>query len=98
MTEQVEGVLSAEVDEASRTITYTGVLGAETSGASPEGQGIMWDVKTVRIGNVHLIGRHSKTLTERFNEAYDEDAKKEDEEFFKTSKAYYRRRRFNTED
>ena len=43
-----------------------------------------------------LTKRH-KSLTERFNEAYDEDARREDEEFFKTTKAYYRRR-FNAKD
>jgi len=42
-------------------------------------------------------GETPKTLTERVNEAYDEDARREDEEFFRTTKAYYRRRR-NTED
>ena len=39
----------------------------------------------------------AKTLTERFNEAYDEDARREDEEFFRTTEEYYRRR-FSTED
>jgi hypothetical protein len=38
-----------------------------------------------------------KTLTERLNEAYDGDAEREDEEFFRNTKAYYRRRR-NAED
>jgi hypothetical protein len=33
-----------------------------------------------------------KTLTERFNEAYDEEAKREDEEFVKNLKRYHRRR------
>jgi hypothetical protein len=33
-----------------------------------------------------------KTLTERFNEVYNEDARREDEEFFRSTKAYYRRR------
>jgi hypothetical protein len=42
-------------------------------------------------------GERRKTLTERFNEAYDEDARREDEEFFRTTKRYYRRR-FNAED
>jgi len=41
--------------------------------------------------------RSGKTLTERLNEAYDEDAEQEDEEFFRNTRAYYRRRR-NTED
>ena len=34
----------------------------------------------------------NKTLTERFNEAYDEEAKREDEEFVKNLKRYHRRR------
>ncbi len=42
-------------------------------------------------------GMRPKTLTERFNEAYDEDARREDEEFFRTTGAYYRLR-FNAED
>jgi hypothetical protein len=33
-----------------------------------------------------------KTLTERFSEAYDEDARREDEDFFRTTEEYYRRR------
>jgi hypothetical protein len=35
---------------------------------------------------------HRKTLTERFNEAYDEEAKQEDEEFVRNLKRYHRRR------
>jgi hypothetical protein len=42
-------------------------------------------------------GERRMTLTERFNAAYDEDARREDEEFFRTTEAYYRRR-FNAED
>jgi hypothetical protein len=34
-----------------------------------------------------------RTLTERLNEAYDEDAEREDEEFFRNTRAYYERRR-----
>lgn len=37
------------------------------------------------------------TLTEEINEAYDEDAEREDEAFFRSTKAYYRRR-FSKED
>lgn len=37
----------------------------------------------------------AKTLAERFNEAYDEDARREDEEFFRATRAYYRRRSNN---
>lgn len=38
-----------------------------------------------------------KTLTERLNEAYDEDAEREDEAFFRNTRAYYERRR-NADD
>jgi hypothetical protein len=48
-------------------------------------------------GKAHFIEEQPKTLTERFNEAYDDDAQREDEEFFRTTRAYYRRR-FNAED
>jgi hypothetical protein len=41
-------------------------------------------------------GERRKTLTETFSEAYDEEARREDEEFFRTTEAYYRRR-FNAE-
>jgi len=35
---------------------------------------------------------HPKRLSERFNEAYDEEAKREDEEFVKNVKRYHRKR------
>jgi hypothetical protein len=38
-----------------------------------------------------------KSLTERLNESYDENAEREDEEFFRSTRAYYQRRR-NAED
>jgi hypothetical protein len=41
--------------------------------------------------------RGDKELTERLNKAYDEDAEREDEEFFRTMNEYYRRR-FSAED
>lgn len=43
------------------------------------------------------IGERGKTLTERLNEAYDGAAEREDEEFFRNTRAYYQRRR-NAED
>lgn len=43
------------------------------------------------------IPGQAKTLTERLNEAYDEEAEREDEEFFRNTKTYYRRR-FSAED
>jgi hypothetical protein len=94
MTEQiVEGVVSAEVDAESRRIVHKGTLGAETSAVPMERLNVTWQI----YGQGHLVGQHSKTLTERFNEAYREEARQEDEEFFRTTKAYYRRR-FNAED
>ena len=94
MTEQVvEGVVSAEVDTESRRIVPKGPLGAETSAVPAKPIKLTWE----KSGEGSLIGERPKTLTERFNEAYDEDARREDEEFFKTTEAYYRRR-FNTED
>ena len=48
-----------------------------------------------KIGDTQF--RIVKTLTERFNEAYDEEAKREDEEFLRSTKAYYRRR-YSNED
>lgn len=50
-----------------------------------------------KIGRIEFRIVKRKTLTERFNEAYDEEAKQEDEEFFRSTKAYYRRQP-NTED
>ena len=38
------------------------------------------------------VAPKKKTLTERFNEAYDEEARQEDEEFVKHLKRYHRRR------
>jgi hypothetical protein len=43
-------------------------------------------------GKGHLVGERQKTLTERFNEAYDEDARREDEEFVENLKRYQRKR------
>ena len=95
MTEQaVEGVVSAEVDEANQRIVEKGMLGAETSGARRAF--ISWSIRDA-AGKARFIEEQPKTLTERFNEAYDDDARREDEEFFRTTKAYYRRR-FSAED
>jgi hypothetical protein len=92
MIEQVMGVVSAEVDEESQRIALTGTLGAETLGASPDRHRVAWSVVKSTTGQVHLIEERPKTLTERFNEAYDEEAKREDEEFVKNLKRYHRRR------
>jgi hypothetical protein len=42
-------------------------------------------------------GERPETLTEQFNKAYDEHARREDNEFFRTTEAYYRYR-FNAQD
>ncbi len=39
-----------------------------------------------------LGAERSSTLTERLNDAYDQDAEREDEEFFRSTREYYRRR------
>jgi hypothetical protein len=98
MTEQVvvEGVVSAEVDSESRRIVRKGTLGAETLGASSPKVFISWSLRGA-TGNERFIEDQPKTLTEKFNEAYDEEARQEDEEFFRATKTYYRRR-FNTKD
>jgi hypothetical protein len=96
MTEQVMGILSAEVDPETHKISFTGTLGAETCGASPERLKITWILHGA-TGKERLIEEQPKTLTERFNKAYDEDARREDEAFFRTTEEYYRRR-FNAED
>jgi hypothetical protein len=41
--------------------------------------------------------RDDRSLTERLNESYDENAEREDEEFLGSIRAYYQRRR-NAED
>ncbi len=91
MTEQVMGVISAEVDTQNRRIVRTGTLGAETSGASSEGHKVRWSLKGA-TGQERFIEGGRKTLTERINEAYDEEARREDEEFLRVTKSYYRRR------
>ncbi len=94
MAEQtVEGIFSAEVDPERRRLVPKGTLGAETAAIPSEPVNVLWKAS----GQGHLIGEHPKSLTERFNEAYDEEARREDDEFFGTTRAYYRRR-FHTED
>lgn len=92
MTEQVPGIVSAEVDPVTRRIGETGILGAETSGASPKQPKTKWSVQGA-LEQVHIIEGPRKILTEQLNEAYDEEAGREDEEFLRNTKAYYRRRR-----
>ncbi len=52
---------------------------------------------TLEIDERLLAPQRSSELTKRFNEAYDEDAQREDEEFFRNTRKYYRRR-FSAED
>jgi len=88
MTEQiVEGVVSAEVDTEGREVV------PNTATVPPRPVNVIWQSS----GQVRLIGEQPKTLTERLNEAYDEDAEREDEEFFRNTRAYYERRR-NADD
>jgi hypothetical protein len=90
MSEQiVEGVVSAEVDEANERIVEKGMLGEETAGARRVF--ISWSMQDA-AGKAHFIEEQPKTLTERFNESYDDDARREDEEFVKNLKRYHRRR------
>lgn len=89
MTEHiVDGVVSAEVDTKSRRIVYKGTLGAETAAVPSEPVNVLWKAS----GQGHLVGERQKTLTERWNEAYDEDARREDEEFVENVKRYQRKR------
>ena len=95
-TEQSRSVVSAEVDPQTHTFVPTGILGAETSGSSMVERKVQWILRST-TGQARFIEERPKTLTEQFNEAYDEDARREDEEFVRTTKAYYRRR-FNAND
>ena len=47
---------------------------------------------TLSIDEHLLFAQRHRGLTERFNEAYDEDARREDEQFFRATGRYYRRR------
>ena len=87
MPEQVVGIVSAEVDTESRRVVPKGKLGAETSAVPSEPVNVIW----MASGQGHLIGERPKTITERLNEAYDEEAEREDVEFFRSTKEYYRR-------
>lgn len=83
MTEQiVEGVVSAEVDTEGREIV------PKTATVPSKPVNVIWQVS----GQVRLIREDQRTLTERFNEAYDEEARRDDEEFVKNLKRYHRRR------
>jgi hypothetical protein len=87
-TEQVKGVISAEVDTTSCRIIRKGLLGAETSAGPSKPINVIWKAS----GQGYLIGKYPKTLTERFNEVHDEDAEREDAEFLAQLKHYHSRR------
>ncbi len=71
MTEQiVEGVISAEVDAEHRRIVPKGKLGAETSAVPSEPINVSWQLH----GQGHLVGEGRKTLAERLDDAYRDDA------------------------
>jgi hypothetical protein len=71
MTEQiVEGVVSAEVDTESRRIVHKGTLGAETAAVPSKPVNVKWH----KTGQVRLIGEDHKTLAERLEDAYRDDA------------------------
>ena len=85
MPEQTIDVVSGSGNVVNPNIGVPdGVPAAETMGVNLGGTRITW----VKVKGVTI----RKTLTQRFNEAYDEEAKREDEEFFRNTKAYYSRR------
>ena len=71
MAEQaVEGVVSAEVDTESRKIIHKGILGSETAAVPSEPVNVLWQLR----GQGHLVGEGRKTLAERLDDAYRDDA------------------------
>ena len=71
MTEQaVEGVVSAEVDTESRRIVRKGTLGAETATVPSRPANVKWRKR----GQVRLIAEDHKSLGERLDDAYRDDA------------------------
>jgi hypothetical protein len=92
MTEQVMGgVVSAEVDQANQRIVERGTLGAETSGASPQRISTSWNLRGT-TGEERFIEGRPKTITERLNEAYqDDDLEPEEREFLELSREHFSR-------
>lgn len=89
MTEQIVGLVSAEVDTVRQRLVPTENPGAKTSGASSGPVNVLWKKAS---GQGSIIGHQEKTLAERFDEAYDEQAVRDDEEFVRNLKRYHRRR------
>jgi hypothetical protein len=77
MTEQVvEGVNRAEVDAEHHRIVPKGKLGAETAANPSKPINVLWQIH----GQGHLIGEGRKTLAERLEAAYRDDALTPEEE------------------
>lgn len=71
MTEQiVEGVIRGEVDVEHHTIILTGELGEETASVPSEPINVSWQLR----GQGYLVGEDRKTLAERLDDAYRDDA------------------------
>ncbi len=91
MTEQVVGVLSAEVDTESRTIVPKGTLGAETLGASSPKVFISWHLRGA-TGTERFIDDRPEAITERLNEAHrDNDLEPEEREFLELTREHFSR-------
>lgn len=58
MTEQIEGVLSAQADTEGSRIVPEGILGARTSTIPSQPVNVIWKKES---GEGHIIGEHSKT-------------------------------------
>jgi hypothetical protein len=75
--------LEETAKHTSATRNETVHMGIQDASASPESER-----RHIRI----VRDEESKTLTERFNEAYDEEARQEDEEFVENVKRYQHKR------
>ena len=91
MTEQVMGVVSAEVDPDTHEFAPTGTLGAETSGDSLQRRQVRWVLRGA-TGKERFIGESPKTLAERVNEAYRDDyLEAEEQEFLELTREHFSR-------
>lgn len=71
MTKQVvEGVISAEIDAEHRRIVPKGKLGAETAAIPSEPVNVLWQIH----GQGYLVGEGRKSLAERLDDAYRDEA------------------------
>jgi hypothetical protein len=84
MTEQIEGVLSAEVDAERRRIVPKGPLGAETSAIPSKPVNANWRTS----GQGRLI----RSLSERLDEAYrDDELEPVEREFLELTREHFSR-------